>query len=43
MKLTMVKIETEIRDLAKRQAKSLGMTLQGYLKNLVIRDIQNGK
>ena len=38
MKLTMVKMESEIRNIAKRKAKSLGMTLQGYIKSLIQRD-----
>ena len=40
----MVKLEAAIRDKAKQRAKELGMTLQGYIKNLIDSDVvNNGK
>lgn len=38
MKITMIKVEEHIHQLAKTKAKELGMTLQGYLKSLVLKD-----
>lgn len=43
MKITMTKIEVEIKEKAKQRAKELGMTLQGYIKSLITKDATDGK
>ena len=43
MKITMTKIEVEIKERAKQKAKALGMTLQGYIKSLIVKDAADEK
>ncbi len=37
----MIKVEAETHELAKKIANKKGMTLQGYIRHLVEKDVQN--
>ena len=38
---TMIKVLEETREIAKRKAKARGMTLYGYIKMLVEKDLED--